>query len=310
MKTIVLAAEKSFSKDATQKIETLAATFPDIKLKLVQAYKSRDELTSAVADADALIVRSDKVDEALLNAAPNLRVVARAGAGYDTINVAACTSRKIVVMNTPGQNSNAVAELAFGQIIFVLRHGYTGKSGTELKGRKLGLHAFGAVARNVARIAQGFGMEVCAYDPFVKQEDLTAYGVKHVTDLKELYSSCSIVSIHTPLTPETRGCVSQALLEAMPGNTPVLVNTARAEVVDEEALKAVMAKRPGFGYAADVAPKCAAELREKYADRVCLSTVKSGAQTEEANANCGTAAVSQIARFFQNGDATFQVNKF
>lgn len=307
-KIILVAADKAFSKDATAKITALAATHPSFTLRFLQGYKSRDELLAAVADVDALVVRSDKVDVALLEAAKKLKIVVRAGAGYDTIDTAACTAKGIVVMNTPGQNSNAVAELAFGQAITVLRRGFTGKSGNELKGRKLGLQAFGAVSRNVARIAHGFGMEVFAYDPYVKPEDAAAVGVKMVASLKELYSTCQVVSIHTPLTPETKASVGKELLEAMPADG-LLINTARAEVVDEEALKAIMAARPAFGYAADVAPKCAAELVEKYKERVCLSTVKSGAQTEEANTNCGTAAIAQIVSFFEKGDTTYQVNK-
>lgn len=308
MRTILVAADKPFSKEATAKITALGATFPDYRVVFLQGYKTRDELLAAVADVDALVVRSDKVDAALLAAARSLKIVVRAGAGYDTIDTAACKARGVVVMNTPGQNSNAVAELAYAQAITVLRRGFTGKSGFELRGRRLGLQAFGAVARCMARIAQGFGMEVFCYDPYVAPDVAAGLGVKMVASLKELYATCSVVSIHTPLTPETRGSVTAELINAMP-ECAVLVNTARAEVVDEEAIKAALAARPNFCYAADVAPKCAAELVEKFKERVCFSSVKSGAQTDEANIGCGTASISQIVAFFEKGDTTFQVNK-
>jgi len=309
MHTIVVAAQKPFSKNSVAKIQELAKTYEaEYKLVLCQSYASRDELYAQIATADAMIVRSDKVDAELLEHAPALKIIVRAGAGYDTIDLPACTAKGIVVMNTPGQNANAVAEIAFGLAIMAIRRGFSGKSGNELRGRKLGLQAYGAVARAVATIARGFGMEVYTFDPFVKPEVAEADGVKAVKSLEELYSICNVISIHTPLTPETRGCVNAALLDKMAADG-VLINTARVEVVDEAALMAKMEKCPAFCYAADVAPKTAADFVAKFGERCAFSKIKSGAQTEEANTNCGCAGIRQIVGFFDKGDLTFQVNK-
>lgn len=309
MHTIVIAAKKPFSKNSTAKIEALAAEHAsEVKVVMLQSYASNDDLYKAVAEAEALVVRSDKVDPALLEHAPNLKIVVRAGAGYDNVDLAACTAKGIVVENTPGQNSNAVAEVAFGLAITGLRRGYTGKSGNELHGRKLGLQAFGAVARNVARIARGFEMQVFCFDPFVKAEVAAEAGVKMLDSLEELYKTCDVISIHTPLNDATRGCVNASLLGLMAADG-VLINTARAEVVDEAALMEKMEKCSAFVYAADVAPKTAEEFTAKFGERCAFSKVKSGAQTEEANTNCGTAAITQIVKFFATGDCTFQVNK-
>lgn len=309
MHTIVVAAQKPFSKNSVAKIQELAKAYEaNYKLVLCQSYASRDELYAQLAAADALIVRSDKVDAELLEHAPNLKIIVRAGAGYDTINLEACSAKGIVVMNTPGQNANAVAEIAFGLAIMAIRRGFTGKSGNELRGRKLGLQAYGAVARAVATIAKGFGMEVYAFDPFVPADVIEANGIKAVKTLEELYATCNVISIHTPLTPETRGCVNAALLEKMAADG-VLINTARVEVVDEAALMAKMEKCGSFCYAADVAPKTAAEFVEKFGERCAFSKIKSGAQTEEANTNCGCAGIKQIVGFFDKGDCTYQVNK-
>jgi len=309
MHTIVIAAQKPFSKNSVAKIQELAKAYEaDYKLVLCQSYASRDELYAQLATADAMIVRSDKVDADLLEHAPALKIIVRAGAGYDTIDLPACSAKGIVVMNTPGQNANAVAEIAFGLAIMAIRRGFSGKSGNELRGRKLGLQAYGAVARAVATIAKGFGMEVFTFDPFVKPEVAEADGVKAVKSLEELYSICNVISIHTPLTPETRGCVNAELLEKMAADG-VLINTARVEVVDEAALMAKMEKCPAFCYAADVAPKTAADFVAKFGERCAFSKIKSGAQTEEANTNCGCAGIKQIVGFFEKGDVTFQVNK-
>jgi len=309
MHTIVVAAQKPFSKNSVAKIQALAKEHEaEYKLVLCQSYANREELYAQIATADAMIVRSDKVDADLLEHAPALKIIVRAGAGYDTIDLAACTAKGIVVMNTPGQNANAVAEIAFGLAIMAIRRGFSGKSGNELRGRKLGLQAYGAVARCVGRIAKGFGMEVYTFDPFVKAEDAEAEGVHMVKSLEELYATCNVISIHTPLTPETRGCVNAALLEKMAADG-VLINTARVEVVDEAALMAKMEKCSTFCYAADVAPKAAAEFVEKFGERCAFSKIKSGAQTEEANTNCGCAGITQIVNFFEKGDCKFQVNK-
>jgi len=309
MHTIVVAAQKPFSKNSVAKIEELAkAHEADFKLVLCQSYATRADLYAQLATADAMIVRSDKVDAELLEHAPALKIIVRAGAGYDTIDLAACSAKNIVVMNTPGQNANAVAEIAFGLAIMAMRRGFSGKSGNELRGRKLGLQAYGAVARAVGRIAKGFGMEVYTFDPFVKAEVAEADGVKMTASLEELYSICNVISIHTPLTPETRGCVNAALLDKMACDG-LLINTARVEVVDEAALMAKMEKCSAFCYAADVAPKAAADFVAKFGERCAFSKIKSGAQTEEANTNCGCAGINQIVNFFEKGDCTFQVNK-
>lgn len=308
VKTILVIAEKPFSKDATAKIEALVGANPEFKLVCVQGYKDKADVYTAVADVDALVVRSDKVDETLLEHAKNLKIVVRAGAGYDNVDLAGCTKRGIVVMNTPGQNSNAVAELAIGLAITTLRKGFSGKSGNELRGRKLGLQAFGAVAKCLARIAKGFEMEVFAYDPYIKAETFAEMGVTKVETLEELYKTCNVISIHTPLKPETRGCVNAALLGLL-AKDALLINTARVEVIDEEALKAAMKEKPGMTFCADVKPKCADEMIAEFGNRCTFTAIKCGAQTEEANANCGTAAATQIMNFFEKGDVTFQVNK-
>jgi len=309
MHTIVIAAQKPFSKNSVAKIQELFKAYEaNYKLVLCQSYATKEDLYAQLGEAEALIVRSDKVDTALLEHAPALKVIVRAGAGYDTIDLAACSAKGIVVMNTPGQNANAVAEVAFGLAIMAIRRGFTGKSGNELRGRKLGLQAYGAVARAVAAIAKGFGMEVYSFDPFVKAEVMEAAGIKACKSLEELYSTCNVISIHTPLTDSTRGCVNAAILDKMAADG-VLINTARAEVVDEAALMAKMEKCSAFCYAADVAPKTAAEFVEKFGERCAFSKIKSGAQTEEANTNCGCAAIKQIVAFFEKGDCTFQVNK-
>eukprot|EP00727_Mastigamoeba_balamuthi_P002026 m51a1_g11820 putative 3-phosphoglycerate dehydrogenase (314) ;mRNA; r:409485-410535 len=305
----VLVAQKPFAKDATEKIMAVAKE-AGYNLVPFQSYKTTAELYEAVADAEALIVRSDAVDEKVLEAAKNLKLVVRAGAGYDTIDLAACTKRGVVVMNTPGQNSNAVGELAIGYLITMARCGFNGKMGTELRGKRLGLHGYGNTAKWAATIAKGgFGMEVVAYDPFVTPEQFAAAGVQHAATFQELYATCDMVSIHTPLNKDTRGCVNLAVLQSMKKGGMV-VNTARAEVVDEAALKEMLQKRPDFKYATDViAAPVGAEIKAAYPDRFFYSAVKSGAQTEEANTNCGIAAMKQTVEFFEKGETRFQVNK-
>jgi D-3-phosphoglycerate dehydrogenase len=274
----------------------------------LENYKAKDDLLKAVADADGMIIRSDIADEAVLAAAAKLKIVVRAGAGYDNIDLKAATAKGIVAMNTPGQNSNAVAELVFALMLYLARGAFSGKSGTELRGKKLGLQAYGAVGRCVTPIAKGFGMDVCAFDPFVSADAMKKDGVQAVASLDEIYKGCDYVSIHIPKTKETVNSVNFDLLAKMKKGA-VLINTARAEVVDEPSLLKMFAERPDFRYGADVAPACAAEIAEKYAGRYAFTAKKMGAQTEEANVNSGLAAARQIVAFFEKGDKTFQVNK-
>lgn len=306
-KKILLATEKPFAKVAVQGIQDI---FNKAGYELVplENYKAKEDLLKAVADADGMIIRSDIADEAVLNAGAKLKIVVRAGAGYDNIDLKAATAKGIVAMNTPGQNSNAVAELVFALMLYLARGAFSGKSGTELRGKKLGLQAYGAVGRCVTPIAKGFGMEVVAFDPFVPAEAMKKDGVAAAASLDEIYQSCDYVSIHIPKTKETANSINFALLSKMKKGA-VLINTARAEVVDEPSLLKMFAERPDFRYGADVAPACAAEIQEKYAGRFAFTAKKMGAQTEEANVNAGLAAARQIVAFFEKGDKTFQVNK-
>jgi D-3-phosphoglycerate dehydrogenase len=274
---------------------------------LLEKYTDKAQLLAAVADVEGLIVRSDIVDAAVLDAAPKLKIVVRAGAGYDNIDLEAATKRGVVVMNTPGQNANAVAELVFGMLLLMARHNYNGTSGTELRGKTLGLHAYGNVSRNVARIAKGFGMEVYAYDPFLTPDRIEAEGVKAVTDVRELYKKCQYVSLHIPATPETIGSINYDLLSLMPAHA-TLINTARKEVVDEAAIARLLGERADFSYVADVKPAIADELAAQYPDRVFFTPKKSGAQTAEANTNAGLAAAHQSADFLTKGVDRFRLN--
>lgn len=306
-KKILMATEKPFAKVAVQGIQDI---FKKAGYELVplENYKAKEDLLKAVVDADGMIIRSDIADEAVLNAGAKLKIVVRAGAGYDNIDLKAATAKGIVAMNTPGQNSNAVAELVFALMLYVARGAFSGKSGSELRGKKLGLQAYGAVGRCVTPIAKGFGMEVLAFDPFVPAEAMKKDGVVPAATLDEIYQSCDYVSIHIPKTKETANSINFALLSKMKKGA-VLINTARAEVVDEPSLLKMFAERPDFRYGADVAPACAAEIQEKYAGRFVFTAKKMGAQTEEANVNAGLAAARQIVAFFEKGDKTFQVNK-
>ena len=261
----------------------------------------------AVADADGIIIRSDIVDAEVLDAAKNLKLVVRAGAGYDNIDLAAATAHNVVAMNTPGQNANAVAELVFGMLLFQCRNQFSGAAGTELMGKTLGLHAFGNVARNVARVAKGFGMEVYAYDPFLTKEQIESAGVKAVASIPELYKTCQYVSLHCPATKETIGSINYDLLKTMPKNA-CLINTARKEVIDEAGVLKLMEERDDFKYIADVKPAAADEFVAKFGTRVFFTPKKSGAQTAEANANAGIAAAKQSVGFLKEGIDKFRVN--
>ena len=265
-------------------------------------------MINAITDCAGLIVRSDIVDKEVMDAAKELKVVVRAGAGYDNIDLAEATAHGICVMNTPGQNSNAVAELVFGMLVTLVRNRYNGTSGTELKDKTLGIHAYGQVGRNVARIAKGFGMKVSALDPWVKDEDMLADGITPVHSVEELYQNNQYVSLHIPATPQTKKSVGKALIELMPKNG-VLINTARKEVIDEESLAEALAAREDVRYVADVKPDIAAELEEKYPERVFFTPKKMGAQTAEANINAGLAAANQVVMHLKDGWNRFQVNK-
>ena len=304
---ILVATEKPFAAVAVDGIRKVADE-AGAELALLEKYTEKAQLLAAVADADALIIRSDKVDAEVLDAAKNLKIVVRAGAGYDNVDLAAATAHGVCVENTPGQNSNAVAELVFGMTVMMVRNLYNGTSGTELKGKTLGIHAFGQVGRNVARIAKGFGMEVSALDPYCPDEVIEAAGVKPVHSVEALYEGNQFVSLHIPATDETRRSVNYDLITRLPKGG-VLINTARKEVVDEDGLDKALADRPDLRYVADVKPDNAEALSEKYTGRVFFTPKKMGAQTAEANINAGIAAARQIVAFFNDGDRRFQVNK-
>jgi D-3-phosphoglycerate dehydrogenase / 2-oxoglutarate reductase len=304
---VLVATEKPFAKIAVSGITDIfkAAGYDVV---LLEGYKDKADYLKAVADVDGLIVRSDLVDADVLKAAAKLKIVVRAGAGYDNIDLKTASARHVVAMNTPGQNSNAVAELVFALMLYLARGAFSGKSGSELRGKKIGLQAYGAVGRCVTPIAKGFGMEVLAFDPFVPAAAIQKDGVTPVGSLPELYKTCDYVSIHIPKTKETVNSVNFALLGLMRKGA-MLINTARAEVIDEPSLLKMFAERPDFKYGADVAPVCAPEIAEKFAGRFVFTAKKMGAQTEEANVNAGLAAARQIVAFFEKGDKTFQVNK-
>lgn len=304
---ILVATQKPFAAVAVEGIRDVVEN-AGFTLGLLEKYTEKSQLLQAVADAEALIVRSDIVDADVFAAAPSLKVVVRAGAGYDNVDLEAATAHGVCVENTPGQNSNAVAELVFGMAVMAVRNMYAGTSGTELKGKKLGIQAFGQVGRNVARIARGFGMEVSAFDPYCPDEVMTAAGVKPVHSIEELYRDSNIVSIHIPATPATRGSIGAGLITLMPKGG-VLVNTARKEVIDEAGLEKALEQRPDLKYVADVRPDCAAALVERFPDRVFFTPKKMGAQTAEANINAGIAAARQCVSFLTDGDDRFRVNR-
>ena len=304
---VLVATEKPFSKVAVDGIQKIVEGAGYTFAKL-EKYSSPAELLAAVADADALIVRSDKVTKEVVDAAKNLKIVVRAGAGYDNLDLAACSERGIVAMNTPGQNSNAVAELALCMMVYISRNQFTPGTGSELKGKTLGIQAYGNVGRLVADLAKGFGMKIMAFDPFVPAEKMVAEGVEVAKDLNELYSKSNFVSLHIPATEQTKGSIGAALLKEMPKGG-CLVNTARKEVINEAELMQVLGEREDLKYITDVAPANYAELKEKFGNRVFATPKKMGAETAEANINAGLAAANQIVDFFTTGNKRFQVNK-
>lgn len=307
MTKVLVATEKPFAAVAVEGIrkEVEAAGF---ELALLEKYTEKAQLLDAVKDADALIIRSDKVDAEVLDAAKQLKIVVRAGAGYDNIDLEAATAHNVVAMNTPGQNSNAVAELVFGLLVFGVRNFYNGKAGTELMGKKLGILAFGNVGRNVARVAAGFGMEVYAYDAFCPKEAIEAAGVHAVDSQDDLFETCDVVSLHIPATPETKQSINKALVGKMKKGG-IVVNTARKEVINEPELIELMSEREDIKYITDIMPDANAEFCEKFPGRYFSTPKKMGAQTAEANINAGIAAAKQIVGYIKEGCERFRVNK-
>jgi D-3-phosphoglycerate dehydrogenase len=304
---ILVATEKAFAPVAIRQIREVieAAGFT---LVLLENYKQVSELLDAVSDADAMIVRSDMVTAQVLDASKKLRIVVRAGAGYDNLDLAACEEHNVVAMNTPGQNSNAVAELVFEMLLYHIRGGFSGKSGTELRIKTIGLHGFGNVGKYVADIAKGFGMDIYAYDPLVSERVMKNHGVKQCNSTEELYSKCQYISIHVPYNDNTKKSIGYELLKAMPNNS-ALVNTARKEVIDETGLLKIFEERPDISYLSDVEPDCKAVFEEEYKGRFIFTAKKMGAQTEEANINAGVAAARQIVDYFKTGNLKFKLNK-
>lgn len=307
MKNVLIATDKPFAKSAVEGIKKIVVDAGH-NLTLLEGYSLKSELKEAVAKANAIIIRSDIIDREVLEVASNLEIVVRAGAGYDNIDIETAKSQNVVAMNTPGQNSNAVAELAIGMMLFASRNNFNGSSGTELKGKTLGLHAFGYVGKAVATIAKGFGMKVYAFDPFVAKETIEAEGIICLDKVEELYQTCQYISLHMPANSQTKKSINYNLLKLMPKGA-TLINTARKEVIDEEGLLQVFAERSDFKYVSDVEPDCKVTFAESYAGRFYFTPKKMGAQTAEANNNAGLAAAHQIVAFFKTGDKTFQVNK-
>jgi D-3-phosphoglycerate dehydrogenase len=303
---ILVATEKPFAPVAVEGIREIIQG-AGFGFELLEKYTDKNSLIEVVSQADGVIIRSDIIDRQVIEAAGKLKIVVRAGAGYDNVDLEAASEKDICVMNTPGQNANAVAELAMGMMVYAVRNMFNGTSGTELKGKSLGIHAYGNVGRNVARIAKGFGMEIYAYDPYCKPEVIERDGVKVLTSVEDLYKKCQVVSLHIPATEETSKSINADLLGRMPKNA-VLVNTARKEVIDETSLMMLMENRIDFKYITDIMPAADAKFAEKFAGRYYSTPKKMGAQTDEANINAGIAAAKQIVDFFKEGNQTFRVN--
>ena len=304
---ILIATEKPFAAVAVNGIREIVES-AGYELLLLEKYTEKQQLLEAVKDADALIIRSDKVDGEVMDAAPHLKIVVRAGAGYDNVDLEAATAHGIVVMNTPGQNSNAVAELVVGMLIFAIRNHYDGTSGTELKGKKLGLMAYGAISQNVARIAKGLGMEISAFSPTGHPQKIVDAGFKAYDTVEELFANNDIVSIHIPSTPQTKKSIGYELISKLPKKA-ILVNTARKDVIDEEGLLRAMTEREDLRYVTDLKMDANDEAVEKLGKRYFATPKKMGAQTAEANINAGLAAAKQIIEFLKEGITTYQVNK-
>jgi D-3-phosphoglycerate dehydrogenase len=306
MQTILVATEKPFAKVAVKGITEIVQS-AGFELKLLEKYTSREQLIDAIRNVEAVIVRSDILDEQVLKAADKLKIAVRAGAGYDNIDLKAATGKGIVVMNTPGQNANAVAELAFGMMIYLNRNCYNGSSGVELRGKTLGIHAYGNIGRIVGLISKGMGMDVFAFDPYRDKIVIENDGIKYMPDARELYKKCQYISVNLPANKETKESITFDLLSVMPEGA-TLVNTARKEIIHEPSLLRMFAERKDFRYVTDVAPDCEAQIKADYPTRYYGTIKKQGAQTEEANINAGLAAARQIVNFLTKGDKTFQVN--
>lgn len=304
---VLVATEKPFAAVAVDGIRKVIED-AGYELVLLEKYTDKKDLLNAVADAEGLIIRSDKVDAEVLEAGKKLKVVVRAGAGYDNVDLESASAHNVCVENTPGQNSNAVAELVFGMAVMAVRNMYDGTSGTELKDKTIGIHAFGQVGRNVARIAKGFGMEVSALDPYCPDEVIVDAGVKPVHSVQDLYKNNRFVSLHIPATNETKNSVGYDLITLLPKNG-VLINTARKEVIDEEGLAKALRERTDIKYVADIKPDTADALKEEFGNRVFFTPKKMGAQTSEANINAGIAAAHQVVAFLRDGINKYQVNK-
>ena len=307
MTKVLVATDKPFAPVAVKGIRKVVEE-AGFELILLENYTSQDDFIKAVADVDAVIIRSDKADKTVIDSGTKLKIIVRAGAGYDNIDLQAATAKDVVAMNTPGQNSNAVAELALGMMVYYVRNFFNGKSGAELMGKKIGIHAYGFVGKNVARIAKGFGMEVYAFDPYVSRQDIEKDGVKWVGTVEELYRTCHFISLHIPANSQTKQSVNYALLSVMP-SPACLVNTARAEVINEDDLLKMFSDRKDFAYLSDVEPSNKAEIEMNFKAKFFCTPKKMGAQTEEANINAGIAAARQIVNFINHGDRTCQVNK-
>lgn len=306
MTKVLVATEKPFAAAAVEEIEGI---FKDAgyNCSFFEKYNGQDELIAAVKDADAMIVRSDKITAEVIVAATNLKIVVRAGAGFDNVNLEAASNNDVVIMNTPGQNSNAVAELAIGMMVYQARNHFAGTSGTELCCKKLGIHAYGNVGKLVSKIAKGFGMEVFAFDPFVTKNAIEADGVKVFDTVEELYSSCDYISLHIPSNHHTIKSIDYELMSKMKAGA-TLINTARKEVINEDDMLKIFEEGNSFKYLSDIAPDNKDMLLDKYPDRCFFTPKKMGAQTAEANINAGKAAAHQIINFLEKGNTTFKVN--
>lgn len=304
---VLVATQKPFSAAAVAGIKEIV-TGAEHEFAALEKYADASELIAAVADVDALIIRSDKVTAEVLDAAKHLKIVVRAGAGYDNVDLAAATAHNVVVMNTPGQNSNAVAELAIAMMIYMSRNQFTPATGSEIQGKKVGIQAFGNVGRLVGKKAEALGMSVMAIDPFIPAEKIREAGAEPADSLEHMYASCDFISVHIPATPQTIGSIGYDLITKMPKGA-CLVNTARKEVIDEAGLEKALEERTDLKYITDVAPDNYAALKEKFGVRIFATPKKMGAQTAEANMNAGLAAARQIVDFFATGNTRFQVNK-
>lgn len=305
MTKVLVATEKPFAKAAAEKIKGIIES-AGYSIEFLEKYTDHQAFVDAAKDADAIIIRSDKANKAVIDNADKLKIIVRAGAGYDNVDLEAATAKGVVVMNTPGQNSNAVAELAIGMMIYVIRNHFDGSSGTELKDKTIGIHGYGNVSKNVARIAKGFGMKALTFAPSKDPDDIRKDGVDVVDTVEALYSQSDFISLNIPAYERNKNSINYELLSKMPANS-MLVNTARKEVIDEAGLKQMLAERKDFKYISDVAPSNAAELQE-FASQIFFTPKKMGAQTSEANINAGIAAAEQIIGFIEKGDATFKVN--